>query len=296
MKNFNYVGTKKKKNYFEGWYFRIVDKDNNCYSFIFGISFNEKDPHSFIQIIDKNQDKAYYFRFKISDFYYENNIIKIKDNLISTNKLILRVDSFDIDINITPNLFLKKRVINGGVMGPFKYLYFPTRHEIIFMNSKIEGHVKTKNIDCKISGTGYMEKDLGTRFPTRWLWIQTNHFKNNNISLIVSKADLIGKISGFFCFLNINGKEYRFTTYNFSKIKNYSNENKVNIILKKGKYILKIKVKMKSGNLILAPIKKAKMQRKIEESLVSSLDLVLYKRNKSILNTTAINVGCEYLY
>lgn len=223
-------------------------------------------------------------------------MIKIKDNSISTNKFRLLIDSFDIDINIIPTLYLKKRLINGGVMGPFKYLYLPTCHEIIFMNSKIEGHIKTGNIDSKIEGTGYMEKDLGTRFPKRWLWIQTNHFQNNNISLVISKADLIGKISGFFCFLNTNGKEYRFATYNFSKIHHYRDGNNIKITLKKGKYLLKVEVKQEPGHLILAPVRKAKMERKIEESLISSLTLSLYKSDKLIFNDTGINVGCEYLY
>ncbi len=294
INNFNYVGTKKRKNYFEGWYFRIVD--NNCYSFIFGLSLNEEDSHSFIQIIDQTQKKVYYFRFKVSDFHYDNNMIKIENNFISANRLRILTKPFDIDVNITPNLFLKKRILNGGVMGPFKYFYFPTRHEIIFMNAKLNGYVKNKNKKLKIDGNGYMEKDLGTRFPKKWLWLQTNSFQNSNISITISKADLIGKISGFFCFLNIEGKEYRFATYDGSKISNYRNGNNVEIIIKRGKYILKVEVKLEPGHLIIAPVKKAKMERKIEESLTSSLTLCLYKNNKLIFSDTGINVGIEYLY
>ena len=83
-----------------------------------------------------------------------------------------------------------------------------------------------------------MEKDLGTRFPKRWLWIQSNNFLNNNIALVVSKADLMAKLSGFFCFLNVNGKEYHFATYNFSKIESYRNKNNIKITLKNNNYTL----------------------------------------------------------
>lgn len=296
MKNFNFVGSKKKKNYFEGWFLKIIDNKNNCYSFIFGITLNQKDPHSFIQVIDQTQNKSYYFRFNVSDFYYSDNLIIIGDSSLSTNRLRLLVDDFDIDIIIKPTVFLKKRIFGNGVMGIFKNFHLSTQHEIVFMNSEIRGTIKTKTRDSKVYGNGYMEKDLGTRFPKRWLWIQSNHFLNNNIALVISRADLIAGFSGFFCFLNVNGKEYRFATYNCSKIEHCRDKDNINITLKKGNSILKINLKWHPGCMILAPVKKAKMKRKIEESSSSTLTLSLYKNGEMILFDTSYNVACEYIY
>lgn len=296
MNNFNFVGSKEKKNYFEGWYTKIIDNKNNCYSFIFGITLNLKDPHSFIQIIDQSQCKSYYYRYKVGDFYYSNNVIIIGENILSTNRLRILVDCFDVDIIIKPTVFLKNRFVGDGVMGIFKYLNLPTRHEIIFMNSEIRGTIKTETRDSKIYGNAYMEKDLGTRFPKKWLWLQTNKFLNNNIALVVSKADLFSNFSGFFCFLNVNGKEYRFATYNCSKIKHYRNKDNITIILQNSDYILVIKLKWHPGNMIVAPVKNARMNRKIEESLDSSLTLSLYKNKEMILFDTSYNVSCEYTY
>lgn len=295
MKHFNYVGINKIKNYFEGWYFRIVD-NNNCFSFIFGITFNEEDPHSFIQVIDQFHEKAYYFKFETSDFKYENNMIKIKDNIFSPSKLKLLISPFDIDINIKPSLNLQKHLGFTSIMSYFKYLPIPLCHEIVFMKAAVDGVVKIDNDVLKINGTGYMEKDLGTKFPKRWLWIQTNHFMNNEISLVISKADLRASITGFFCVINIKGREYRFATYNGAKIKHDMVNQKLKIEIKKGFYVLKISVDLKPGHLIIAPIKKAKMAKKIEESLISTLDLSLYQNNKLIINDQAINVASEYLF
>lgn len=52
-KTFNpeiFQGKYKKKNYFEGWYYKIVDKDEkNSFAFIPGIAFDKKgNSHSFI--------------------------------------------------------------------------------------------------------------------------------------------------------------------------------------------------------------------------------------------------------
>ena len=289
MNNFNFVGVKKKKNYFEGWFLRVFDNEDNCYSFIFGISLNKNDPHSFIQIIDQNEKKSYYHKFNVSDFTYNNNEITIGKNILSTSKLKLSVSNFNADINIKPMTFLKNKL---GVMGFFKYFFLPTRHEIIFMNSKIEGLIK----NSRINGNGYMEKDLGTRFPKKWLWIQCNCFKKKNVSLVIAKANLISNIKGFFAFLNIGGKEYCFATYNCSKIENSRDKNNINLVLKSRKYKVKIELKYANGYELIAPTKKAKMIKKIEESLKSTLKLSLYEKNKLLFSDEGINVACEYLY
>jgi len=296
MDNFNFKGCKEKKNYFEGWFIKIIDNKSNSYSFIFGVTLNQKDPHSFLQIIDQKQDKSYYYRFKLGEFYYSNNVVIIGNNILSANRLRILVDSFDIDIIIKPTLFLKNRIFGNSVMGVLKYLHLPTKHEIIFMNSEIRGTIKTETRDSKIYGNAYMEKDLGTRFPKKWFWIQTNKFLNNNIALVISKADLISKFSGFFCFLNVNGKEYRFATYNCSKIKHYRNGDNITVILKNTNYILVVKLKWHPGNMIVAPIKNARMKREIEESSTSTLTLSLFKNNQMILFDTSYNVSCEYTY
>ncbi len=296
MNNFNFVGSKKKRNYFEGWYIKIIDNKNNCCSFIFGITLNQKDPHSFIQIIDQSENKSYYYRFKVSDFHYSDNVIIIGDNCISTNRVRLLVDNFDVDIIIRPTIFLKRRIGGNSVMGMFKYLNLPIQHEIVFMNSEIRGTIKTETRDSKIYGNAYMEKDFGTMFPKKWLWIQSSNFLNNNISLVVSKADILANFSGFFCFLNVNGKEYRFATYNCSKIKHYRNNDNITLILQNGNYILVLKLKWHPGSTLIAPVKKAEMKRKIEESLSSTITLSLYKNRQMILFDTSYNVSCEYLY
>ncbi len=296
MKNFNFCGMKKKKNYFEGWYFKISDNENNCYSFIFGITLNEEDPHSFIQIIDQRQNKVYYFKYKVSDFSHTDNLISIGNNVLSCNCLKLLVYPFDIDVTINPTTYLKRRFFGRSVMSYLKYLPLPTKHEIVYMKAKVKGIIKNMNNRFDFCGSGYMEKDYGTAFPKRWLWIQTNQFTHNDISLVISKADLLGRISGFFCFLNINGKEYRFATYNGAKIKKKRVKDGINFIIKKDEYTLKIRLKKEKGNMIIAPVHKAKMAKKIEESLNSKLFLFLYKNNKLIKKDSSFVVACEYLY
>lgn len=72
-----FQGNKKKKNYFEGWYYKTVSQDGKyTLAFIPGISLNDLDPHAFIQVfISKQLDddthlESHYFRFEQQDFAY----------------------------------------------------------------------------------------------------------------------------------------------------------------------------------------------------------------------------------
>ena len=187
MLNFKYVKRNKCKNFYEGWYLKIVDENNHTFIFIFGVSLYFKDPHAFIQIIDSSENKSYYFRFDKSNFYYNNEAIRIKDNILGINKLKLKVEPFDIDLNIKPTILLNGGLFKKSIMSIFKNLPLPTQHEIIFMNAKVEGKIKNKDNSYVINGNGYMEKNYGTKFPNKWLWVQTNNFKNFNTSLVLAK-------------------------------------------------------------------------------------------------------------
>jgi hypothetical protein len=293
MSNFSYKGHNKLKNYFEGWYLKVVDeKDNSVYAFIFGISLYKYDPHAFIQIIDNVDNDSYYFRFDIKDFFYNTETIKIKDNILSSKEVKIKVGSFDIDLSIEPTVELQPYGLTNSAMGCIKYLPLPTYHEIIFMNSKIEGTINNK----EFHGNGYMEKNFGCKFPSQWLWVQSNHFKNYNASLTLAVADIFGKTAGFFCILNVDGDELRFATYNCFKINLEQNEDSIKAVMEKNDACLIVEVIEEKGHIIIGPLTGGKMKKEIEESLTSTLRLYLYKNGELIFHDTANFVGYENTY
>lgn len=296
MNNFKYMGTYKKKDYFEGWYFRITDSENNLYAFIFGVSFNLEDQHSFIQVIDHKRGKTYYFRFDINDFYYNRDSVKIKDNVLGLHSIKINIAPFNIDLEIEPTLFLKKGIFSRHAMGAIKCLPLKTYHEIVFLNAKVEGTLKNDDENIAINGNGYMEKNYGTMFPKKWLWIQTNSFKDYKTSLVLGVAELINNCEGFFCIMNVDGEEFRFATYNGFRINHEQNGDTIKVTIEKDNISLIINLNYVKGYNIIAPVCKGKMEKEIEESQTSSLTLSLYRENELIYHDTATNVACENLY
>lgn len=142
-----------------------------------------------------------------------------------------------------------------------------------------------------------MEKDWGTKFPKSYLWCQANSFKIKNSSFFLSIAEVPFKrmnFNGFICVLLIDGKEYRFATYNLARIKNIqmNNRESISLLIKKNKYELYINIKKKDGQKLIAPNANG-MKKIINESLDSEVNVKLLKGNEVLFEGVSLNTGLE---
>ena len=227
-----YHGEHKNKNYFEGWYFKIVDRENNNkLAIIPGISYgkNKYDSHSFIQVLNGNENYYKYLTYNSSDFTYSNNNFRIciNSNIFSLQGLNLSISSQDLNIN--GNLVFKNlvkwpdNILSPGSMGFYNYLKFMECYsQVCALNASIIGNLNVNGVNINFTGgKAYIEKNWGRSFPKYWLWIQSNSFKNRKSSITCS----IGKIpfpikdfTGFIIGLTLENRFYSFTTMNHSKI------------------------------------------------------------------------------
>ncbi len=315
-KHYNKIGFqgKKKKendNYFEGWYYKQVKKDNSFkISFIPGISYNKIDPHSFIQCIicnEQNELTSHYFKYNVSDFKANENPFKITIGKSSFFEKKISLDLRDEELTIIGNLDftnlegLKKSIISPNIMGYFSY--FPKmecNHHIVSMNHQIIGSIKIndKEIDLN-NGFGYIEKDWGISFPKEYIWLQCNHFDNPNVKLALSVATipfLSIAFKGFFCSLILNGKEYRFATYNNSKLKiNNLEEDNLSLTFIKGQIEVNIIAEVDKV-LPLASPKNGVMKNFIKEGLAGIISIKFNnKKTGEIIETIGTNAGIEIM-
>ena len=267
------------KNYFEGWYFKNTNNENNI-SFIPGINIDKNGKKAFIQIITNNT--SYFINYSINEFYYSYYpfYIKIGNNIFSKQGIYVDIRDNTQNINIYGKLkYLNSKnintnIINPNIMGPFSYIPFmECNHAILSMKNTIQGSININNKEINFNnGIGYIEKDWGCSFPKSYIWCQGNNFKEANASFMISIADVPFKcfsFKGVICIFKIDNKEYKFTTYNNAKILEYCvNKNYINVTLQKGKYTFNIKSNYNNGNKLIAPIK-GSMNKEIIESITS---------------------------
>ena len=299
-----FQGWGKKKNYFEGWYFKLISADEkNAFAFIPGIAMDAAgNQHTFIQVLDGRKQTSTYHKFPINEFIPEQKkfAIAIGDNNFSEQQLQLNLPKIKGTLNFSGNVLWPKPWYSPGIMGPFAFVPFmECYHGIVSMDHIIRGELEIDGATVDFSnGRGYMEKDWGRSFPSAYFWMQSNHFSEAGISLKCSVAKipwLRSSFVGFIAGVWLKDRLIRFTTYNQSKLrKSFANEKEVEIVLENKNYLLEILAHRNNTTQLASPIN-GFMNGRIEESMTSSIAVMLTdkKNNKILLSDTGNNAGLE---
>ncbi|QUH25282.1 tocopherol cyclase family protein [Serpentinicella alkaliphila] len=302
-----FQGNLHKKNYFEGWYIKLISScHNHVWAIIPGISLDKDgDGHCFIQLINGINNESYYFTYHISKYKYSNDKFEviIDRNYFSPEYIELNLKNKDIEVNGSLSfeniVKFPKKLFSPGIMGPFSFIPFmECYHGIVNIHHEINGTLKVNSNDVNFSdGYGYIEKNWGKSFPKSWIWIQCNHFVEKPISLMFSIARIplmSFSFVGFISFLKVNKKFYTFATHTGAKIEllNWEN-NKIKILLKDFRYKLLVCGELNIGGKLKAPVN-GLMTRDIIESISSTVFFRLYSFDGILLEEGfGTNCGME---
>jgi len=190
-----FQGNLRKKQYFEGWYFKQVSQDQTyTFSFIPGVSLVENDPHAFIQIMNGYEATSDYIRYPVNEFSWDTRrlFLKVGSSTFTASGIILNIESENINltgkIDFRNMIRYPKSIFSPGIMGWYSFVPFmECNHGIISVNHDLYGKISiNKNEVDFTGGKGYIEKDWGTSFPEAWIWIQSNNFKEHETSFSFS--------------------------------------------------------------------------------------------------------------
>jgi len=297
------------KAYFEGWYYKQVTADGkHAISFIPGVSFEKTGAKSFIQCIHLNQNselKSYMIDYPIEAFSSEEKpfSVMIDSNQFSLERIALDIKSPGFNViglvkllHLTP---INTSLFNPNIMGFFSYIPFmECNHGLISMSHKLDGSLEVNGevIDFT-GGRGYIEKDWGRSFPKSYIWIQSNHFEDPTTGLFCTVATIpfLGfSFNGYICNLIHQGVEYRFATYNKSKLILFEHTNTtLHLQLKNKQYSLEIKGEVTSSQNLLAP-KMGALNKTIKEGLSGKVQILLKDvKGHTILDSESYCCGME---
>lgn len=300
-----FQGNLHRKNYFEGWYYKQVHtRSGKTIAFIPGISLNERDSHSFVQVIMSPPVETHYFRFSIDEFSASDSPFEIRIGKNSFRRdgieLDLKMDSSIIraELSYGPLSLIERSLLMPNIMGFFAF--FPRmacNHGVISMDHSVRGCVEYGEERLVFEDErGYIEKDWGTSFPERYIWIQANHFESLGDSFMMSIADvptLELSFTGLIANLHHLGKEYRFATYNGAKIRSVKTfKGDICCFLSRGELTLEVKATVAEKGSLKAPIK-GRMEDTIKEGLGGTVELKLKRGNETIADMKSRYAGIE---
>ena len=313
-----YHGHSKKPDFFEGWYFKLINASGDRrYAVIPGI-FLHQDPtesHAFVQTLDGVTGGSTYHRYPLSEFWASDEKFEVR---IGPNHF--QADRISLDIDSTERRMKGKLHFKGlsawpvtrfspGVMGWYAFMPFmECYHGIVSLDHHIEGGLTVDGVTTDFTGGhGYIEKDWGQSFPRGYVWMQTNHFEQSGTCFMGSVAMIpwmFTEFRGFLVGFWHEGVLYRFTTYTGAKIDNlgltdthvhWNVTGKAGEGAQKGKFRLELEAERAKGGLLHAPYRTGMVQR-IVESLTATVNVRLIRLDggeKIVFEGTGRYAGLE---
>jgi hypothetical protein len=304
-----FQGRRKKKNYFEGWYFKmaIFSNEPEVLSIIPGIAFGqtEKDHHCFIQVISSRENRSWNIKFPLTAFKADKHklLIEIANNRFTPDEITLNLDTEDLKLSGTIKNIDRKAfpvtLPSPGIMGWYAYVPFmECFHGVISTHHTLEGSLMLNGVEIDFTGgTGYIEKDWGTSFPESWIWMQSNCFPSKNVScmLSVAKIPFLGKIfPGFLGFVQIGNELIRFGTYTGAKISRLENNDTCACIeIQTKTQQIEFLAELGPASKLVAP-RQGKMERTLLESIIGTISVSIKDKDNTLLfKETGTMAGIE---
>ena len=294
---------------------------------------NSNESHAFI-FVTLNGEKQHYYRFDTSEFSYasgkEEYYIQVGNNRFTHAGVSLNLhpgtnDDADLilkgDLSFTNPSPWPVSLTKLNAMGYFGWIPgLECTHGILSFDHVLHGSLsvssasETSEVDrvpTSISfdqGRGYTEKDFGRSFPSLWVWIQSNSFRNNpGTSLFVSiaRVPVFGlELPGFTAAIWHNETLIPFATWSGAKFEDIQiSKEEVHIAMKSSNrkrtrsndYRVEITVDRRNVPevLLYAPVNFTKMAPFVWEALQARVHMRLFRGNDLLIDDVGEYAGLE---
>ncbi len=302
-----YHGESKKGNFFEGWYFKLIDRERkrSC-AVIPGVSLAGKaeKPHAFIQFLFGKEMRSDNFIYDFDRFRYDKKRfdLHLGGSHFSSDSISLDLVSPENrirgEVRFLESFKWPSSLLSPGIMGPVTFVPFmECYHGVVSMDHLLEGQLEVNGQRWDFTGgRGYIEKDWGRSFPQAWIWMQSNSFSEPGVSFMLSVARIpwLGRsFTGFLCGLLRDGELLRFTTYKMARIRTVEvSSDAVRVEIAMSRFLLKVFARRTGGAPLLSPVR-GSMRGRINETLTSEISIELYENGRPVFKDTGSDAGLE---
>lgn len=181
-----------RTNYFEGWFHKIYStKHRASFVIIYGYTTGHSaDKFGFIQVHIPNQEPRILY-FDKSEVRCDPNQHRLEmgEHELSLEGMNIRTEEFVIDLCFSKNEPIRT------VKNSMGYHYFipnlPCYHAVCNPFHTVSGEIRTTDSQyCFERETGYLEKNWGTSFPEKYLWLHAIDQNDPEMSLLFSQAEI----------------------------------------------------------------------------------------------------------
>ncbi len=312
-----YKGARRKRRYFEGWYFKQVSADfSEIWSFIPGISRGESEDegYSFVQAIEGRTGKTWWFQYPLDAFRasIDRLDIRVAGSSFTESGIVLDLEAaeglFRGELGFGPFKRLPSTLFWPGVMGPYSFAPFmECRHGLVSLDHGVEGGFdhdgrprgdgrRGRRPGSPVAGRGYIEKDWGSSMPSSWIWMQSNNFEKAGDSFMLSIANIpwLGSaFTGFLCVGSLGGRLLREASYTGAKLEGFRlDDGSAGLAVVHGRSRLEVGASRSRGGLLRAPVN-GLLTRRISESVDARISLRWLSDGEQVFAGEAPSAGLE---
>lgn len=291
-------GTSKTHDFFEGWYIKLVSADQSQrWAVIPGIFRGPKGgdgsgDKAFVQVLDGVTGRSWFHEFPVEEFRADTKTfnVSVGNNHFDSTRVRLNLPQLQGEIKYTtpldpwPVTFASPGIMGWYGLVPFMECF----HGIVSFGHGLEGTLSVEGKSASFgNGRGYIEKDWGSAFPAGYIWMQSNHFASDPEASLIASAAIIpwltGAFRGYIIGFRLQGKLYKWTTYNKSAEQSLTiDDTHVNWSVTGPDGQLRIRAKRETGGLLHAPLRTSMYQR-VEETMVANLEIQLSDANGKVV-------------
>jgi hypothetical protein len=309
------------------------------------IGYNEKtnEPKAFFMeyfIINPNKTDVKipsYFMIKAGTYTKDphevNNLYKLDNVTIGRSKMDISLKNTSIyanETNLSGFVYLNTDITNhiewnltanklisydlGYVTTLCKYINIAEMYwHVQGVKTEYYGNIIYKNENFIVrpeTSCGYQDKNWGTDYTSKWVWLSCNNFKNSyNTTLVIggSKPKIFGieLFETLIIYLNHNNKSYEFNFSKFWKLHNqkiniYQDDKYINydIIVEDFENIIKINFKCEISKMVKVKYHNARGKYE-HRNLLNGHDAfgnisIIDKKTNKIINLEGSSAACEF--
>lgn len=269
----------QKQPQFEGWYFK-----HQCAGETVALIPARAACGSFVQVVANDRS----WNFAVPSLFVGSDI-QAGSCLFSRAGVTIDLPGIHGQIQYGPLTPLR-----SDIMGPFRHLPMECRHGVISMQHTLTGtlDLEGRTVDFT-GGLGYIEKDCGASFPSRYLWLQANDFSEPcSIMLAVARIPLGGAaLNGCICAIVYGGQEYRLATYRGVRVLAATPQH---IRLAQGSLLLEVNLTHADDGVPLRAPEQGRMTAAIRESSTVNAHFRFFRRGQLVFDLTSLAASFEY--
>ncbi len=119
----------------------------------------------------------------------QQHIVRMGDNVLSTNTIDINLHELSINLQLMNNQRID--TLNNSMGYAYYVPTLPCYHSVLNTSHGVSGSIVHRSNEYAVNNEmGYLEKNWGTSFPDRYMWLHAVDPNDAETSLLFSRADI----------------------------------------------------------------------------------------------------------